>query len=287
MCPMPIPAPEDRPKVEERLRNATRRWCEITGYHLNPEEAVVEGIVQALVRSTMTYGYPYCPCRDLTGDHAVDKVNVCPCKFHRDEIAQDGHCKCVLYVGDQYDPVETYRPKGGSIKMDTARSVRERTIQVYGTSWCYHSRRTRNFLHDRNVPFEDIDIERDAEAAKRVEGWNRGYRSVPTIVARLILTEPSTQELASILTPPGVTRMAITIYITQWCSQSRRTVNWLRDNAVAAEIVDIERDRAAAQRVMEWNRGNQSVPTVDVTLRATEPSIESLERMLGLSVAWV
>jgi ferredoxin-thioredoxin reductase catalytic subunit len=284
---MPIPAPEDRPKVEERLRNATRRWCEITGYHLNPEEAVVEGIVQALVRSTMTYGYPYCPCRDLTGDHAVDKVNVCPCKFHRDEIAQDGHCKCVLYVGDQYDPVETYRPKGGSIKMDTARSVRERIIQVYGTSWCYHSRRTRNFLHDRNVPFEDIDIERDAEAAKRVEGWNRGYRSVPTIVARLILTEPSTQELASILTPPGVTRMAITIYITQWCSQSRRTVNWLRDNAVAAEIVDIERDRAAAQRVMEWNRGNQSVPTVDVTLRATEPSIESLERMLGLSVAWV
>ncbi len=56
-----IPTPEERPQVVERLRKMVRRWPSVSGYHLHPDSTVVEGIVQGLVRSTMAYGFPYCP----------------------------------------------------------------------------------------------------------------------------------------------------------------------------------------------------------------------------------
>jgi len=58
---LPVPSPEDRPKVEARLRKMVQRWPQVSGYHLNPDPTVVEGIVQGLVRSVMALGYPYCP----------------------------------------------------------------------------------------------------------------------------------------------------------------------------------------------------------------------------------
>ena len=56
-----VPGPQDRPAIEERLRKMVRRWPEVSGYHLNPDETVVEGIVQGLVRSVLARGLPYCP----------------------------------------------------------------------------------------------------------------------------------------------------------------------------------------------------------------------------------
>ena len=56
-----VPSPQDRPAIEERLRKMVRRWPEVSVYHLNPDETVVEGIVQGLVRSVLARGLPYCP----------------------------------------------------------------------------------------------------------------------------------------------------------------------------------------------------------------------------------
>ena len=61
MTPIPSLSAEDRPQVEQRVRKMVVRWPRLRGYHLNPEGAVVEGIVQGLVRSAMTYGVNYCP----------------------------------------------------------------------------------------------------------------------------------------------------------------------------------------------------------------------------------
>jgi mycoredoxin len=71
-------------------------------------------------------------------------------------------------------------------------------IKLYGTSWCGDTRRVRTFLETNHVDFEWIDIDRDAEAAKRVEEINNGYRSVPTLVFsdNSTLTEPSIIELS-------------------------------------------------------------------------------------------
>ena len=70
-------------------------------------------------------------------------------------------------------------------------------IILYGTTWCYESRRARRLLDDNNIAYAWVDIDEDAEGRKYVESVNRGNRSVPTIVFPdgSILVEPSTSEL--------------------------------------------------------------------------------------------
>ena len=53
-------------------------------------------------------------------------------------------------------------------------------IRMYSTSWCPDCRRARKFLQQRNLPFEEIDIEKHPEAADFVAKANSGKRKVPT-----------------------------------------------------------------------------------------------------------
>ncbi len=71
-------------------------------------------------------------------------------------------------------------------------------IVVYGTNWCYDSKRARTLLDQNHIPYEFIDIDVDMEGRKFVEETNRGCRSVPTIVFPdgSILVEPSNQVLS-------------------------------------------------------------------------------------------
>lgn len=54
------------------------------------------------------------------------------------------------------------------------------SIRMYSTSWCPDCRNARQFLHERQLPFEEIDIEQHPEAAEFVKDANRGKRKVPT-----------------------------------------------------------------------------------------------------------
>ena len=73
----------------------------------------------------------------------------------------------------------------------------ESKITVYGTDWCGDCVRARHILDGRGIPYEWIDINRDAEARRYVVQVNNGYRSVPTIVFQdgTVLVEPSNAEL--------------------------------------------------------------------------------------------
>ena len=55
-------------------------------------------------------------------------------------------------------------------------------VTMYTTRWCGDCIITKNFLTKFNVPFEEIDIENDPEAAAYVMDVNQGRRSVPTLV---------------------------------------------------------------------------------------------------------
>jgi len=70
-------------------------------------------------------------------------------------------------------------------------------IKVYGTRWCFDSRRARKVLDQNNIPYEFVDIDENPDGRKFVEETNRGYRSVPTIVFPdgSILVEPGDLEL--------------------------------------------------------------------------------------------
>ena len=71
-------------------------------------------------------------------------------------------------------------------------------IMLYGTSWCGGSRRARLFFDEHHITYCWVDIDKDEQAARLVEGINHGNRSVPTIVwpDGSSLTEPSTDALA-------------------------------------------------------------------------------------------
>ena len=67
-------------------------------------------------------------------------------------------------------------------------------ILMYTTSWCGDCRRAKKVFAALGVPFTEINIEDEPEAAEQVRRLNRGMQSVPTIVFAdgSILVEPST-----------------------------------------------------------------------------------------------
>ena len=67
------------------------------GWILNPDEKHLHTVIRGLVRNKEKFGRPYCPCRLRSGDEERDRAIECPCIYHKDEIAHDGHCHCLLY----------------------------------------------------------------------------------------------------------------------------------------------------------------------------------------------
>ena len=57
---------------------------------------------------------------------------------------------------------------------------------------------------------------------------------------------------------------------------------WLREHRIGCTTINIEQNPEAAAKVKEWNKGLLSVPTLDMTLRLTEPTAEQIESVLGL-----
>ena len=55
-------------------------------------------------------------------------------------------------------------------------------LTMYTTRWCGDCTITKNYLNRFNVPFDEVDIEADPEAAEMVMRLNAGRRSVPTLV---------------------------------------------------------------------------------------------------------
>jgi glutaredoxin len=55
-------------------------------------------------------------------------------------------------------------------------------------------------LEEHNIPYTEINIDDDEAAAERVEQWNRGNRTVPTLdIGGTILTNPSPAQLRQVL----------------------------------------------------------------------------------------
>jgi mycoredoxin len=74
----------------------------------------------------------------------------------------------------------------------------------------------------------------------------------------------------------------ITMYSTQWCGYCHRLKSQLEREGIGYEVIDIERDAAAATFVMGVNGGNQTVPTVRFAdgSTLTNPSIVQVKKHL-------
>ena len=54
---------------------------------------------------------------------------------------------------------------------------------MYTTSWCPDCHVAKRALTQKGIPFEEINIEQDEQAAEYVMSVNGGRRSVPTLVS--------------------------------------------------------------------------------------------------------
>jgi len=77
--------------------------------------------------------------------------------------------------------------------------------------------------------------------------------------------------------------MTFTMYTTPWCGYCHRLKSQLDREGIPFEIVDIERDPAAAEIVESANNGNQTVPTLVFTDGAalTNPSVAQVKEKLA------
>ncbi len=80
----------------------------------------------------------------------------------------------------------------------------EPPVVVYGTRWCAQTQMVRRFLDRLGVPYEFLDMDRDAAAENQVRWWTGGYASHPTVyVDGEVLVEPTLAELEDALARSG------------------------------------------------------------------------------------
>jgi len=82
----------------------------------------------------------------------------------------------------------------------------------------------------------------------------------------------------------------LTVYSTTWCGYCHRLKAQLDREAIGYEVVDIERDPAAAAYVESVNAGSQTVPTVrfpDGSALTNPTIVEVRERLDEIDAACV
>ncbi len=77
------------------------------------------------------------------------------------------------------------------------------------------------------------------------------------------------------------------IYLTEWCGDCRRTLNFLKRYQVPYISINIDHNREGEKFVCQHNRGNRSVPTLVLPDGSilVEPSDQELARKLGLTLS--
>jgi mycoredoxin len=74
------------------------------------------------------------------------------------------------------------------------------TVTLYSAPWCGYCRIAKRFLDENNVAYTEVNIDEDEDAARQVEQWNKGNRTIPTLnIDGTILTNPSPAQLRRIL----------------------------------------------------------------------------------------
>lgn len=72
-------------------------------------------------------------------------------------------------------------------------------VTMYSTTWCGYCRRLKIQLDAAGVAYEEVDIERDPDAAAFVEKANGGNQTVPTVrfADGSALTNPSLAQVTA------------------------------------------------------------------------------------------
>ncbi len=157
-------------------------------------------------------------------------------------------------------------------------------IILYGADWCPDCRRAKSFLNDNNIKFTFIDVDLDKEATAKVEAINNGKRIIPTlIINEKTYTNPNNVVLASVL---GINEAGVVqLFGADWCPDCRRAKNFLRDNTINFQFIDVDQNDWATAKVEEINNGKRIIPTVLIdNTPHTNPDNKTLTKLLSIDV---
>jgi thioredoxin reductase (NADPH) len=160
----------------------------------------------------------------------------------------------------------------------------ENKITLFGADWCPDCRRTKAFLKDNNIEYTFIDVDLDKEATARVEEINNGKRIIPTlIIHEKSYTNPDNIVLSSVL---GINEAGrVQLFGADWCPDCRRAKNFLRDNAINFDFIDVDSNPWATQKVEEINNGKRIIPTILIDGNAfTNPDNSELTKLLSINI---
>lgn len=91
----------NNPGEEEKFEKIIKEYTDYAAknnFQLNPNKEAVKRIIKGLLENEKRYGRRFCPCRRVVGNPEEDKLKVCPCYWHKEEIEKNGRCICGLFV---------------------------------------------------------------------------------------------------------------------------------------------------------------------------------------------
>jgi alkyl hydroperoxide reductase subunit F len=61
------------------------------------------------------------------------------------------------------------------------RLAMDKKVKIYTTSTCHYCQQAKDFLTEKGIPFEAVDVSQDKEALQEMKKISGGARSVPVI----------------------------------------------------------------------------------------------------------
>ncbi len=76
------------------------------GVQVNPHLMMRTNLKIWIEENRDLYGTQQCPCFEPSGDQALDRKLICPCKFALSDIEATGTCHCTLFGRADYTPAD-------------------------------------------------------------------------------------------------------------------------------------------------------------------------------------
>ncbi|MCF6158387.1 MAG: DUF3422 family protein [wastewater metagenome] len=96
------PLPETKAEEGRKMRDWVLQEAKNQGYEINPDQQLVDDLIQGLIINEKRYGYRACPCRLAAGKYQLDCDIICPCSYCFLDVEKYGRCYCSLFVSDRY-----------------------------------------------------------------------------------------------------------------------------------------------------------------------------------------
>jgi len=87
---------------EKEILEYSRKYAQSQGFILNKDKKQLSYVIKGLKHNEDKHGFRFCPCRVVTGNFEEDRIIICPCIYHKQEIKDFGHCLCHLFFDKNF-----------------------------------------------------------------------------------------------------------------------------------------------------------------------------------------